>query len=116
MSRLSASNLASQGQLTEGAFDGCAEVWLACRHTWGWNNGDLRTTGWSNADFAQKRKTDKSYQSAAKTWQEQRSFVPNAVDALGSGKLQSAILAEWQELKPVSLAPSPQPVDRSGHL
>ena len=79
---------------------------VACRHTWGWNNGDLRTTGWSNADFAQKRKTDKSYQSAAKTWQEQRSFVPNAVDALGSGKLQSAILAEWQELKPVSLAPS----------
>ena len=76
------------------ASDGCAEVWLACRHTWGWNNGDLRTTGWSNADFAQKRKTDKSYQSAAKTWQEQRSFVPNAVDALGSGKLQSAILAE----------------------
>ena len=112
MSCLSASNLASQGQLTEGAFDG----WLTCRHTWGWNNGDLRTTGWSNAEFAQKRKTDKSYQSAAKTWQEQRSFVPNAVDALGSGKLQSAILTEWQELKPVSLAPSPQPVDRPGHL
>jgi hypothetical protein len=70
--------------------------------TRGWNNGDLRSSGWSNSDFTAKKKSDKSYGTAAKTWQEQRSFVPNAVAALGAGsKLKAAILAEWQDLKAV---------------
>ncbi len=69
-------------------------------HTWGWNNGDLRTTAWSNPEFAKAKKTDEQYITAAKTWQEQRSFVQNAVAALGGGALRAAIEAEWAELRP----------------
>jgi hypothetical protein len=72
-------------------------------HTWGWNGGDTRNGGWSNADFAVERKSDPQYATAAKTWQEQRAFVPNAVAALGEDSaLRRAILAEWGGLVAVS--------------
>lgn len=77
-------------------------------HTWGWNGGDTREGGWDNADFAAKRKTDPQYRTAAKTWQEQRTFVQNAVAALGADiSLRRAILAEWDQLAAV-------PFDESG--
>ena len=73
---------------------------LVGEHTWGWNNGDMRNGPWSNDDFAAKRASDRQFQTAAKTWQEQRSFVLNAVAALKPGALKAAIEAEWAELKP----------------
>lgn len=60
----------------------------------------MRSTAWSNPEFEAAKKLDKQYSTAAKTWQEQRSFVPNAVAALGGGSLQAAIEAEWAELRP----------------
>ena len=67
------------------------------------NGGDTRAGGWSNEEFAVERKTDDQYRTVAKTWQEQRAFIINAVAALPTGSsLRSTILAEWEQLRPVA--------------
>ena len=71
-------------------------------HTWGWNDGSLRTPkDYSNKALASKLASDKQYQTAVLTWLEQRSFVPNAVRALGNGSaLGKAIQEEFAAMTP----------------
>lgn len=67
-------------------------------HTWGWAGGHTQTAPWDNAGLAMKIKDDASYAAAIASWTEQRSFVDNAVAALGEGKLADDIRAEWHAL------------------
>ena len=63
---------------------------------------------YSNPTLAKSLASDAQYKSAVKTWLEQRSFVPNAVAALGNGSaLGAAISAEMQRI-------APRPFDTSG--
>ena len=85
-------------------------------HTWGWNNGDMRQPdSWDNSALQHSLATDPQYQTGVLTWLEQRSFVPNAVNALrkapqgsGTAKLADKIQAEWD----AEIAP--QPFNTSG--
>jgi hypothetical protein len=67
-------------------------------HTWGWAGGHTQTAPWDNAGLAMKIKDDASYAAAIASWTEQRSFVDNAVAALGEGKLADDVRAEWHAL------------------
>ena len=70
-------------------------------HTWGWAGGDTQKAPWNNAGLQTQLRTDPSYAQAIASWEEQRSFLRNAVAALGGGRLATDIQTEWNELAPV---------------
>ena len=69
-------------------------------HTWGWSGGDTQKAPWTNTGLQTQLRTDPSYAQAVASWQEQRSFVTNAVAALGDGQLATDIQSEWTQLTP----------------
>ena len=71
-------------------------------HTWGWAGGATQNAPWDNVGLQTQLRTDPSYAKAVASWEEQRSFVRNAVAALGDGRLAADIRAEWAQLVPVS--------------
>jgi|EP01047_Picozoa_sp_COSAG01_P006611 hypothetical protein len=71
-------------------------------HTWGWAGGDTQKAPWDNAGLQIQLRTNPSYRQAVASWEEQRSFVLNAVAALGDGQLAADIQAEWAQLAPVA--------------
>ena len=78
-------------------------------HTWGWNDGSLRSPkDYGNDALAKSLATDAQYQTAVLTWLEQRSFLPNAVRALGADSaLREQIEQEFEQI-------APRPFDATG--
>ncbi len=51
-------------------------------HTWGWNGGHVRRRSWSNKELQESLRTDVQFQTAVRTWREERAFLRNALEAL----------------------------------
>eukprot|EP00939_MAST-03C_sp_MAST-3C-sp1_P003394 g3394.t1 len=72
----------------------CAE------HTYGWNGGSIRRKSWSNEELEKSRLSDPDFQTAELTWQEQRAFLFNALDALPTmSPLRQSIEDEWDAIR-----------------
>eukprot|EP00937_MAST-01D_sp_MAST-1D-sp2_P004061 g4061.t1 len=72
----------------------------AGEHTWGWNGGAVRRKSWSNSALQKSLATDAVFQSAVRTWQEQRAFLRHAVAALPAGApLRAALVAAFDEVE-----------------
>jgi hypothetical protein len=73
---------------------------LSGEHTWGWNGGHIRHRSWSNEELRTSLATDRQFQTAVRTWQEQRASIRNAVAALPpSSTLSRQIGAAFAEIE-----------------